>query len=134
MIDQEQRAVQLKTFMKYTTSLYDKFKDVQIRLISAFGIDTSNEHTKIEWDHFINIKRFLELFICTQDELEDIWIKVIDSRGLAFVDEDEFVEFFEKLARGCMNEEPTSVSSTFSVTLVKMLDAEGCMVGPEGQR
>ena len=43
-------SISLKIFLGYTTSLADKFKDVNKRLISAFGIDTSNDNVRIEWD------------------------------------------------------------------------------------
>jgi len=43
-------SISLKTFVDYTASLADKFRDVNLRLISAFGIDTSNENGRIEWD------------------------------------------------------------------------------------
>ena len=43
-------SISLKTFVDFTTSLADKFRDINLRLISAFGIDTSNENGRIEWD------------------------------------------------------------------------------------
>jgi hypothetical protein len=55
-------SIPLKIFLQYTTSLADKFKDVNKRLISAFGIDTSNENVRIVWDQFLSLKCFLELF------------------------------------------------------------------------
>jgi hypothetical protein len=49
-IDADGPSISLKIFLDFTTSLADKFKDVNKRLISAFGIDTSNENTRIVWD------------------------------------------------------------------------------------
>ena len=51
-------SIPLKIFLMYTTSLADKFKDVNKRLISAFGIDTSNENVRIVWDQFLSLKCF----------------------------------------------------------------------------
>ena len=42
-------SVALWCFMKYTNSLSDKFLKVQLRLISAFGIDVNNENMRINW-------------------------------------------------------------------------------------
>ena len=61
-IDADGPSISLKIFLEYTISLADKFKDVNKRLISALGIDTSNENVRIEWDQFLNLKCFLELF------------------------------------------------------------------------
>lgn len=49
-VEVEGPSIPLKIFLDYTTSLADKFKDVNKRLISAFGIDTSNENVRIVWD------------------------------------------------------------------------------------
>ena len=54
------RSISLKTFLAYTISLSDKFKDVNLRLIQSFGVDTSNDNVRIEWDQFLNMKCFLE--------------------------------------------------------------------------
>lgn len=43
-------SISLKIFLDYSIKLADKFKDVNKRLISALGIDTSNENVRIEWD------------------------------------------------------------------------------------
>ena len=71
--------------MEFTTSLADKFKDVIKRLIQAFGIDTTSENVRIEWDQFLYLKCFLELFTLTETELQSIWLKALDPRGLSFV-------------------------------------------------
>lgn len=55
--------------MEFTTSLADKFKDVIKRLIQAFGIDTTSESVRIEWDQFLYLKCFLELFTLSETEL-----------------------------------------------------------------
>ena len=49
-IEADSPSISLKIFLDFTTSLADKFKDVNKRLISAFGIDTSNDGTRIVWD------------------------------------------------------------------------------------
>lgn len=49
-MDSDGPSIPLKIFLDYTISLADKFKDVNKRLISALGIDTSNENVRIEWD------------------------------------------------------------------------------------
>jgi hypothetical protein len=49
-IEADGPSISLKIFLDFTTSLADKFKDVNKRLITAFGIDTSNDNTRIVWD------------------------------------------------------------------------------------
>jgi hypothetical protein len=84
--------------------LADRFKDVNKRLISAFGIDTSNENVRIEWDQFLNLKCFLEKFTLSDEELENLWLKALDPRGLSIVPYDDFKSFLERLARGSMSD------------------------------
>ena len=43
-------SISLKTFLRYSTSLADKLRDVNLRLVAAFGIDSSNENVRIGWD------------------------------------------------------------------------------------
>lgn len=119
-------SIALWVFLKYTNSLSDKFKSVQLRLISAFGVDITNENVRINWTQFLLLKRFLELFVSSDEECQDIWIKAIDNRGTSTVHEDDFVEFIENLARGCMNADPTSVSINFAEQMLNMLKVEGC--------
>ena len=71
--------------MNYTPSLADKFNDVNKRLISALGVDSSNDNVRIEWEHFLNLKCFLELFTLDKETLEDIWLKALDPRTLNLV-------------------------------------------------
>lgn len=49
-MDVDGPSISLKIFLEFTPSLADKFKEVNKRLIAAFGIDTSNENVRIEWD------------------------------------------------------------------------------------
>ena len=99
------------------------------RLISAFGIDTTNENVRIEWDQFLSLKCFLELFTLDQTELEDLWLKALDPRGLAIVPFSDFKTFLERLARGSMSEKPTAVSETFSTGMMTLMELEGCVIG-----
>ena len=112
--------------MNYTPSLADKFKDVNQRLIQAFGLDTSNDNVRVEWPHFLGLKCFLELFTLGTEELEDIWLKALDPRGLALVNYDEFFTFMERIARGSLSEEPTEVSKQFAYLIMKLLQLEDC--------
>jgi len=107
-------SISLKIFIDYTTSLADKFKDVNKRLIGAFGIDTTNDNVRIEWDQYLYLKCFMELFTLEEEELEDIWLKALDPRGLYLVPKSEFDNFIERLARGSMSDTPTPVSRVFS--------------------
>lgn len=75
-------SITLKIFKENITSLSEKFPDVNSRLIQAFGIDTSNDNVNIEWDQFLSLKCFLELFTLSEDELQSIWMKALDPRGL----------------------------------------------------
>ena len=78
--------IALWVFLKYTNSLSDKFKKVQLRLISAFGIDVSNDNVRIDWEQFLRLKRFLELFVCSEEELQDI-LNAITAKRLHAVHE-----------------------------------------------
>ena len=100
--------------MENTTSLSDKFLDVNKRLIQAFNIDTTNDNVNIEWDQFLSLKCFLELFTLKEDELKTIWIKALDPRGLSNVPLDDFKNFIERLARGSMSDTETPISRVFS--------------------
>lgn len=68
-IDSDGRSIPLWVFLRYSNVLTDKFKSVQLRLIQAFGIDVSNDHVRIDWIQFINLKRFFEFYLCTENEL-----------------------------------------------------------------
>ena len=76
----------------------------------------------------------MELFSSTPDELEAIWLKALDVRGVAQVAVDDFVEFMENLARGSMSEEPTAVSINFSKEMMQMMQIEGCVDGKEDKQ
>jgi len=56
----------------------------------------------------------MELFTLEEEELEDIWLKALDPRGLYLVPKSEFDNFIERLARGSMSDTPTPVSRVFS--------------------
>lgn len=60
------------------------------------------------------MKCFLELFTLNGEELENVWLKALDPRGLAMVPKKDFKNFLEKMARGAMSETPTAVSEVFS--------------------
>lgn len=126
-------SISLKIFLDFTTSLADKFKDVNKRLISAFGIDTSNDNTRIVWDQFLSLKCFLELFTLDTEELEKLWLKALDPRSISMVPVDEFKDFLEKLARGSMSEQPTAVSEVFSQEMMELMHLEGCIMGVAGK-
>lgn len=113
--------------MENTTSLADKFVDVNKRLIQAFSIDTSNDNVNIEWDQFLSLKCFMELFTLSENELQTIWIKALDPRGLLMVPLTDFSNFIERLARGSMSDSPTPVSRVFSQQMYEMLEREGCL-------
>ena len=119
--------IQLKVFMNYTKVFYSKFKGVILRLISAFGIDITNEHSRIDQVQFLKMKCFFELFTIQKEELQNLWMKILDPRGLAIIQVEEFKQFIERLARGTISSKPTIVSETFSVDFVTMLKAEGCL-------
>ena len=105
----------------------DKFKEVNKRLISSFGIDTSNDNVRIVWDQFLSLKCFLELFTLKSVQLEDIWLKALDPRGLSMVPKEEFKNFLEKIARGSMSDQPTAVSDVFSTEMMNLLRLENCI-------
>jgi hypothetical protein len=115
--------------LDFTTSLADKFKDVNRRLISAFGIDTTNDGTRIVWDQFLSLKSFMELFTLQTKELEKLWLKALDPRSISMVPVSEFQDFLEKLARGSMSEQPTAVSEVFSQEMMTLMRLEGCITG-----
>ncbi len=119
--------ISLKTFLRFTPSLADKFEEVNKRLISAFGIDTSNDNVRIEWDQYLSLKCFLELFTLKDEELENVWLKALDPRGLAIVPKKEFKNFLEQLARGAMSDSPTAVSEVFSQEMMRLMELEECL-------
>ena len=117
----------LNIFLRFTPSLADKFEEVNKRLISAFGIDTSNDNVRVEWDQYLSLKCFLELFTLRGEELQNVWLKALDPRGLAIVPKKEFQNFLEQLARGAMSESPTAVSEVFSQEMMRLMQLEDCM-------
>ena len=114
-------SIPLWVFLKYTAALQTTFREINKRLISAFGVDSSNENMRLDWEQYVSLKCFFELFTTSQDQLEDIWMKALDPRGLAQVKIDDFKDFMEKIARGAMSEEPTHVSKSFSEEMLTML-------------
>ena len=125
-IPSDEPSISLRTFMNYTPSLADKFRDVQKRLISAAGLDTSNTFVRIEWSHFLTLKCFLELFTLDEEQLQDLWLKALDPRGLSLVGFDDMHNFLERLARGSMSKEPTEVSSNFAELMMRLFELESC--------
>jgi len=113
--------------LDFTISLADKFKDVNKRLISALGIDTSNENVRIEWDQFLNLKCFLEIFTIVGEDLENLWLRTLDPKGLSLVPIEDYKEFLERIARGSMSNQPTAVSETFSQEMMKLMKLENCI-------
>lgn len=81
---------------------------------------------RVEWHHFLGLKCFLELFTLSTEELEDIWLKALDPRGLALVSFDEFQAFMERIARGSLSQEPTEVSKQFAHLIMKLMQLEDC--------
>lgn len=106
--------VPLWIFLKFTNSLADKFKDVQKRLISAFGIDSSNDKARLSWEAFLRLRCFFDLFTTSTEDLQDIWLKCLDERGLSQVFVDDFIQFIERTARGSMSKNSTPVSLSFA--------------------
>jgi len=49
-------------------------------LIGAFGLDTENENTRIDWEQYIGLKCFLEKFTVGKEIKEEIWMKIIDPK------------------------------------------------------
>lgn len=120
-------SISLKTFCSYTNSLADKFKDVNMRLIAAFGLDTSHDGVRIEWDQFLSLKCFMELFTLKKPELEKVWLKALDPRGLTCVPIVDVTTFLERIARGSMDDEPTAISKVFSESMLKLFELENCV-------
>lgn len=73
------------------------------------------------------MKCFFELFTIPKEEQEELWMKILDPRGLATIQVEEFKEFIERLARGTISSKPTIVSETFSLDFVTLLKIEGCL-------
>ena len=92
----------------------NKFKDVNKRLIGSFGLDTENENTRIDWEQYIGLKCFLEKFTLDIEIKEEIWMKILDPRGVYQVPMSEFTFFIERLARGSMHQSPTTESQAFT--------------------
>ena len=65
----DEPSISLKVFLNFTTSLADKFRECNLRLIQAFGIDTNNLAVRIVWDQYLKLKCFLELFSLRGEEL-----------------------------------------------------------------
>lgn len=79
----------------------------------------------------MNLKCFLELFTITGDELENLWLRALDPKGLSLVPLPEFEEFLERIARGSMSNKPTAVSATFSKEMKRLMELEGCIAGEQ---
>jgi len=120
-------SISLRTFVNYTNSLADKFKDVNMRLIGAFGLDTSHDGVRIEWDQFLSLKCFLELFTLDKQELIRVWLKALDPRGLNCVPIKDITDFLERIARGSMDDSPTAISMVFSESMLKLFELEKCI-------
>jgi hypothetical protein len=59
-----------------------------------------------------------------KDELENIWLKAIDPKGLGTVHKDDFYNFMERIARGSMSQEPTEVSKEFTRLIMDLMRME----------
>jgi hypothetical protein len=45
---------------------------------------------RIEWDQFLNLKCFLEKFTIKGEDLENLWLRALDPKGLNLVPVEEF--------------------------------------------
>jgi hypothetical protein len=51
--------VSLDYFLRFSESIKDLFEDVLRSILSAFGIDATNDTSRINFDAFVRIKCFL---------------------------------------------------------------------------
>jgi hypothetical protein len=70
--------VSLDYFLRFSESIKDLFEDVLRSILSAFGIDSTSNLSRISFDTFVKIKCFLQFNNTEKKELARIWLKILN--------------------------------------------------------
>jgi hypothetical protein len=70
--------VSLGVLINFAQVMQDRFEDILKRILAGFGLDTSNNSSKIDFEIFCKIKCFLKFYTLDEKELNKIWIKIIN--------------------------------------------------------
>lgn len=92
--------VTLACLLQYSDIKQDKFDDIMDRIVFAFGIDSRDLNSRIDFDLYVRIKCFMKYHTISQDELIKMWFKIINPCGLLALPKDELCDLFERFARG----------------------------------
>ena len=70
--------VSLGVLINFAQVMQDRFEDILKRILAGFGLDTSNNSSKVDFEIFFKIKCFLKFYTLDEKELNKIWIKIIN--------------------------------------------------------
>eukprot|EP00347_Sterkiella_histriomuscorum_P001155 403373116 len=119
--------VPLKVYMKYSVFKRLLHHDVLSRILQAFGVDTASKTATISQRQFIGLNCFLRYQSMPKNVIVRTWIKILDPLGLGKIPRDQYMPFFEQLARGKLTLISTIVSSAFAEQLSQYMEQEGIL-------
>lgn len=61
------------------------------------------------------------------NELQKIWVKILNPKSNVVAPYSQMFDFFERFARGSMQESPTLISKTFAAQMLDLFEKEGCL-------
>lgn len=79
-------------------------------------------------EQFFKLKSFLQFYSLTNDQLIELWVKIIDPNCVKEIPWHKMFEVIEILSRGLTNNESSVISQQFTNNFMKLLDFEGCLI------
>ena len=79
-------------------------------------------------EQFFKLKSFLQFYSLTNDQLIELWVKIIDPNFVKEIPWHKMFEVIEILSRGLTNNESSVISQQFTNNFMKLLDFEGCLI------
>lgn len=96
------------------------------RIVQAFGIDSRDTNSRIDFDMYVRIKCFMKYYLISWDEMIKTWLKIINPSAWNALTKIDLCDLFERFARGKIQAEKILVSVHFSENMIKLLEANGC--------
>lgn len=118
----------LREFIRFSDVGMARFQDITYRIISSFGIDVSNENAIIEFENFCRINCFLRYRKTSPSDLIKIWVKILNPQSIPVINVTNMEDFFERFARGTLQEQPTLITTTFAKHMIDLFKLEQCMI------
>lgn len=94
------------------------------RIMMAFNMYEGDANARIDFELYVKIKCFLEGQTLDFNEKVATWMKIINPIQSSTLEKKELWQFFEKFARGKMQDEPILVSQVFADKMINLFELE----------